>query len=127
MGQQVVALMYGISNKTKGLTTNDGDWVWEDFSDGVPESKRLKYTDERTPRSAYEGDVLGFPVATGPGFNDDEGFLGETSSIASLEKVHAKHVKDAKRRWKLFAAWLLKEHGKRLPKPTLWLTTDERA
>jgi hypothetical protein len=127
MGQQIVALMYGISSKIKGLSTEDGDWLWQDYRDGTPDSKRLKYNDERMPRSAYEGGVLGFPVASGPACNNDEGFLGETTLLTALEKTHAKHIKEAKRRWKAFAAWLLKEHGKRLPKPTLWLTTDERA
>lgn len=127
MGQQVVALMYGIGNTTKGLKASDGDgYFWEDYSDGVPPEKRLRWDDPKCPRSAYEGGVIGFAVAAGPA-HDDDGFLGETTTLKNLEKTHAKHVKAAKQRWRVFAAWALKEHGKRLPKPALWITTDERA
>lgn len=127
MGQQVVVLMYGINkSKAKALSNTDGEYIWEEYSDGVPPEKRLRYDDERRPRIAYEGDVVGFAVAAGSA-HDDDGFLGQSTTLKNLEKTHAKYIKEAKRRWKLFAAWLLKEHGKRLPKPTLWLTTDERA
>jgi len=127
MGQQVVVLMYGISNKAKGLRTEDGDWLWDDFREDTPESKRLKYDDPKAPRSAYEGGVLGFPVAAGPACDNDEGFLGETCAVEDVATAHIKHVAKAKKRWAAFAAWLLKEHGKTLPEPRLWLTTDERA
>lgn len=125
MGQQVVTLMYGISNKTKGMLTEDGDYAWD--APSAPREKRLDWQDARYPRSAYEGGVIGFAVASGPGQDDKEGYLGETTTLTGLEKTHAKHIKEAKRRWKAFAAWMLEEHKKRLPKPALWLTTDERA
>ena len=125
MGQQVVTLMWGISSKTKGMLSEDGDYCWDDPA--TSREKRLDWQDERYPRSAYEGGVIGFSVASGPGQDDKEGYLGETTTLINLGETHAKHIKEAKRRWDLFAKWLLKEHGKRLPKPTLWITTDERA
>jgi hypothetical protein len=127
MGQHVVALMWGISSKTYGLRTPDGDWLWDDFSGRTPKSKRLNDDDPKRPRSAYEGGVLGFPVAAGPACNDDEGFLGETCALEDMATTHARHLAKAKKRWATFAAWLLKKHGKTLPPAALWLTTDERA
>lgn len=128
MGQRVVTLMYGISSDTKGLRAgNEGDFFWEQYAEGVPAEKRLRYDDERCPRSAYEGGVVGFSVASGPGQNKDEGYLGDTTPVTAVATIHEKHVRAAKRRWDAFAAWAKKEHGKTLPKAALWLTTDERA
>lgn len=126
MGQQVVTLMYGISSNTRGLLKN-GDYFWEDFSEGVPESKR--YDHDKAPRAAYEGGVLGYPIASGPGMDEDKGeaFLGTTMRIADIEKKHAGRIAKARKKWLAFATWAAKEHGKALPEPELWLTTDERA
>jgi hypothetical protein len=87
MGQQVVALMYGISSKTKGLSTEEGDWLWDDFRDGTPDSKRLKHNDEKAPRSAYEGGVLGFAVASGPARNSEDPRQAHQGGQAALEVV----------------------------------------
>jgi hypothetical protein len=125
MGQQVVALMYGIPRKTKGLVTKDGDYFWDDFSAGVPDHKRYDW--KKAPRMAYEGDVCGYPVASGPALDDGEGFLGDTVRLVDLEKKHARRIAKAKKKWDAFAAWAKKEHGKDLPTPELWFTTDERA
>lgn len=128
MGQQVVTLMYGIRSNTKGLCVGEeGDFFWEQYTEGVSAEKRLRYDDERCPRSAYEGEVVGFSVASGPGQNDDEGYLGDTIPITAVATAHGKHIRAAKKRWDAFAAWAKKEHGKTLPKAVLWLTTDERA
>jgi hypothetical protein len=76
---------------------------------------------------AYEGGVCGYAVASGPGQDDDEGYLGTTTTLETLHKTHARHIRKAMAKWEKFAVWALKEHGMRLPKATLWLTTDERA
>jgi hypothetical protein len=125
MGQQVVSLMYGISSKTKGLTNEDGDPFWDDFSDGVPASKR--YDHKKAPRFAYEGGVVGYPIASGPAYDGREGLLGDTVRLADVEKKHAGRIAKARAKWVAFAVWALKEHGKQLPEPELWFTTDERA
>lgn len=125
MGQQVVALMWGIKSKTRGLVTKGGDYFWDDFSEGVPESKRYDW--KKAPRMAYEGDVCGFPVASGPAMDDDEGFLGDTFRAADLETKYAKRIAKAKKKWDAFSVWAKKEHGKDLPAPELWFTTDEKA
>lgn len=124
MGQQVVTLMYGISSKTPGLTVGeDGEYFWDDYQ--APEEKRLHY--KQAPRHAYEGGVVGFAVAAGPGQDNGEGYLGETTLVADIETTHREHIEKAKAKWASFAAWAERVHGKTLPKAQLWLTTDERA
>lgn len=114
MGQSVATLMYGISNKTPGLFDSEGEPFWDglDWKDA--------------PRDAYEGDVIGYAVASS-GCDDDEGYLGETCLVADIEETHAKYIKAARKKWDKFAAWALKKHGKKLPPAALWITTDERA
>lgn len=125
MGQQVVSLMYGISSKTRGLFTKDGNYFWDDFSEGRPKEKR--YPDDKAPRMAYEGGVCGYPIASGPSSDRDEGDLMDTVRLSEVERKHAGRIAKARREWEAFAAWAEKEHGKKLPAPELWLTTDERA
>ena len=118
MGQSVVALMYGVRESELPNDLRDkesGEFIW----DG-----ELAWGDQ--PRSAYEGDCLGFKVASSVPDND-EGDLGKTARAGDLEALHAKFVAKAKKRWKEFAVWLLKEHGRNLPPADLWITTDERA
>lgn len=125
MGQSVAALMYGISSKTRGLANDEGEGFWEDSSPGVPKSKHYPYL--KAPRFAYEGGVLGFPVACSSGMDPGEGDLGKTTPLAAVERAHAKQIAQARKKWDAFAAWAEREHGKKLPAPELWLTTDERA
>lgn len=121
MGQQVVALMWGISSKAKGLIV-DGDYFWE-----ASEDSKKRYVGKDEPSLAYEGGVCGYAVASGPGRDDDEGYLGTTTTLEAIHKTHATHIRRAQKKWDKFADWALKEHGKRLPKSALWITTDERA
>lgn len=122
MGQSVVALMYGINSNTKGLRDEHGEPFWHDHS--TP-GKHLDWDD--APRTAYEGEVVGFAVACSNGQDVGEGCLGETCLVADIERQHAKYIKVARKKWDTFAAWALKEHGKKLPPAALWITTDERA
>ena len=122
MGQSVAALMYGVNCKTNGLFSADGEPFWNDHS--AP-GKHLDR--DSAPRTAYEGDVVGFKVAASAGCDNDEGYLGETCLVADIEKKHATYIKTAKKKWDKFAAWALKEHGKKLPPAALWVTTDERS
>lgn len=122
MGQSVVALMYGISNETKGLVDDEGEPFWSEYS-----NTGKSYEVDDGPRNAYEGGVVGYPVACGPACNNDEGYLGEDCLLADIEQKHAEYIKAAREKWNKFAAWALTEHGKELPQAALWLTTDERA
>jgi hypothetical protein len=124
MGQSIVALMYGVRESKLPMRLRDeaGDWIW----DYCPEPKK-RINHNKSPHSAYEGDVLGFPVAASRGRNDDEGELGETVALSQVERVHAKHIQAARKKWDHFAKWLKEVHGEELPIAELWLTTDERA
>lgn len=121
MGQSVVALMYGVRASEldrRSLQDADGEWSWE--------SGELSLEWGKCPTTAYEGDCLGFPVAASAGCSRDEGYLGETCKASEIPVQHLARVAAAKEKWDAFAAWLLKTHGKKLPKAELWITTDER-
>jgi hypothetical protein len=110
--------MYGVreSKLPKNLRDKEsGEFIWY-----------MKQGWGVEPRSAYEGDCLGFKVASSVR-DDDEGDLGETCPLKDIAKTHAAFFKVAKKKWDAFAKWLLKNHGVKLPKAALWLTTDERA
>lgn len=129
MGQSVVALMWGIreDKATRKLLVGPSkeDYFWDDSK--RPKEKQLAYKEPRRPRSAYEGEVLGFAVASSSGHDQDEGDLADTASIEDIEKTHAKYINAAMQRWEAFAAWVKEVHSKELPAPRLWLTRDERA
>ena len=122
MGQSVAALMYGISRTTPDLFDDEGEPFWDSNKTA---GKRLDW--DEAPRVAYEGEVVGFPVACSSGAEDDEGDLGKDCLLSEIEQVHAEYITAARKKWDEFAAWALKEHGKVLPPAALWLTTDERA
>lgn len=121
MGQSVVALMYGISNRTEGLRDERGESFW---AYGSPKEKRY---DQDGPRDAYEGEAVGYPVACSGGMDDDEDYLGESCRLSQLEQVHSAAIIRARVKWEAFAKWALETHGMALPPAELWITQDERA
>jgi len=119
MGQSVVSLMYGArgSGLSSGLFDDCGEPIWDQVGNC--------YSDP--PYDAYEGDCVGYRVASGPAHDDDEGDLGETCLLLDAGIQHKKYLKNAKNRWDKFSAWMLKHHQAVLPVGSLILTTDERA
>lgn len=126
MGQQVVALMYGLQrSKNKDFFNENGAPFWNDYKG--PKEKRLPHESEFSPRVTCEGgDVFGFPVAAGPSCNETEAFLGVTVRVEDVGEVFKQEIAVAKENWSKFSTWVRDVHGKVLPKPRLLLTTDER-
>jgi len=125
MGQTTTALILGIK-ATKALNRklwNERGAIWDDYD--KPESERLPY--EMHPEEGEDQGCLGYPVAVA--FCGDRGeaeFGGVTYALSDIEKVFAKPIKEARKKWDKLAAYLGAREIK-LPEPFLLLTTVERA
>lgn len=118
MGQQAAAVMVGIipsKQLWKRLMNEDGEHVW----DGLPYA--------RHPDCGEDHDCIGFAATLSNGAEKDEGDFRKSAALTDFAATYPEDVKRAREKWDAFSAWMLKERGIELPRPTLLIAVVERA